>query len=447
LQFRDLSDIDTADFYKVKLGYHGLVYENANAQPVSLMDRMKPYQYLFFAAMKKLEKLLKSDKGNKIPVDVTMIDKEMGMEKFLYYFENTDYYFYNPLQNAEKPGSAQRPGIQGVMAMTNAQSINQYIPFLQYLEQQINEQAGITKQREGQTANTEAVANAQQNIVQSSYITKIYFMLHDELWKEVLQSLLQVAQQAYHDNPLLVQYTTDDLTRAILEIEPGELDNCKLGIFVTDSGLEHQAFNDLKQMSLSILQNPDAKVSKLIKLYTSLSLGDLEREIKALEAEQDAIRQQEQQANIESQERMQQLTIELENKKLEMEKYKVDSANETKILVAELQALGYQTGEVDNSAIIMQQADQAIKQQEIFQKQSNEQMKLSQDKEIKDKELSLKEKEVNSKQEIEKLKIKQTQIQNASQEKIQAQKLKSDKELADKKLKIEQIKARKKPSK
>lgn len=448
LQFRDLSDIETADFYNVKLGYHGLVYENANAQPVSLMDRMKPYQYLFFAAMKKLEKLLKSDKGNKIPVDVTMIDKEMGMEKFLYYFENTDYYFYNPLQNAEKPGSAQRPGIQGVMAMTNAQSINQYIPFLQYLEQQINEQAGITKQREGQTANSEAVTNAQQNIVQSSYITKIYFMLHDELWKQVLQSLLQVAQQAYHDNPLLIQYTTDDLTRAILEIEPGELDNCKLGIFVTDSGVEYQAFNDLKQMSLSILQNPDAKISKLIKLYTSLSLGDLEREIKALEAEQDMLRQQEQQATIESNERIAQINAELENKKLELEKYKTDANNNTKIVIAELQALGYtDAGEIDNSDLIMKQADQALKQQELFQKQTTEQMKLSQDKELKEKEISLKEKELNAKKELEKLKIQQTKIQNSSQEKIATQKNKVDKELAEKKLAIEKIKARKKPSK
>lgn len=448
LQFRDLSDIDTADFYNVKLGYHGLVYENANAQPVSLMDRMKPYQYLFFAAMKKLEKLLKSDKGNKIPVDVTMIDKEMGMEKFLYYFENTDYYFYNPLQNADKPGSAQRPGIQGAMALTNAQAINQYIPFLQYLEQQINEQAGITKQREGQTANSEAVTNAQQNIVQSSYITKIYFMLHDELWKEVLQSLLQVAQQAYHDNPLLIQYTTDDLTRAILEIEPGELDNCKLGIFVTDSGAEYQAFNDLKQMSLSILQNPDAKVSKLIKLYTSLSLGDLEREIKALEAEQEALRQQEQQNAIESNERIAQINAELENKKLELEKYKTDTNNETKILIAELQALGYaDRGEVDNSDLIMKQADQALKQQELFQKQSTEQMKLSQDREIKEKEISLKEKEIESRKKVEELKIKQTEVQNKNQIELANKKAKLDKELADKKLAIEKIKARKKPSK
>jgi hypothetical protein len=447
LQFRDLSDLETADIYRVKLGYHGLVYENNNARPVSLMDRMKPYQYLFFAAMKKLEKLLKSDKGNKIPIDVTMIDKDMGMETFLHYFENSDYYFYNPLQNAEKPGSAQRPGIQGIMAMSNAQSISNYIPFLQYLEAQINEQAGVSKQREGQTSSQEAVTNAQQNIVQSSYITKIYFMLHDELWKEMLTSLLQAAQLAYSEQPLLVQYTLDDLSRSILELNPGELDHARLGIFVTDGGNELLAFNDIKAMSQAILQNPDAKVSKLIKVYTALSLGDLEREIKALEAEQDAIRQSEQQATLESQERMAQIQVDMENKKLEMQKYKIDSDNETKLLLGELQALGFQSGEgVDNTDLIVKQAELGLKQQEASAKNFESQQKLAIEKETKSKELAQKDREIRSKEKIEQTKLKMVQQQNASQEKMQDKKAKLDEKMADAKIKLAKIQAKKKTS-
>jgi len=447
IQFRDLSDLETADIYKVKLGYHGLVFENNNARPVSLMDRMKPYQYLFFAAMKKLEKLLKADKGNKIPVDVTMIDKDMGMEKFLYYFENTDYYFYNPMQNAEKPGAAQRPGIQGMMAMTNSQSINNYIPFLQYLENQINEQAGISKQREGQTSTQEAVTNAQQNIVQSSYITKLYFMLHDELWKEMLTSLLQVAQVAYHEQPLLTQYTLDDMSNSILQLEPGELDNARLGIFVMDGGTELQAFNDLKALGQAILQNPDAKVSKLVNIYTALSLGDLQREYKALEAEQDALRQSEQQANLESQERLTQLQAEIERNKLELQKYKIDQDNITKITVAELSALGYaEDKDADDNGVpdIIEEAKLALERQKSYEKDFNDKTKLAQEKEIKSKELALKDREIRSKEKIEQTKLKMVQEQNKNQIELSNKKAVMDKKAAEAKIQLAKIQARKK---
>lgn len=98
-QFRDLDNP-----YSVKLGYHGLVYNSMNASSVSLMDRMKPFQYLYFIVMHKLKKLIAQDKGRIFHFDTSMVDPKLGLEKTLYYLTSLNIDFYNPLQNAEQPG-------------------------------------------------------------------------------------------------------------------------------------------------------------------------------------------------------------------------------------------------------------------------------------------------------------------------------------------------------
>lgn len=73
LQFRSIDNP-----YDVKLGYHGLVYSSMNSSPVSLMDRMKPFQYLYFIIMHKLKKLIAQDKGRIFHFDLSMVDPSMG---------------------------------------------------------------------------------------------------------------------------------------------------------------------------------------------------------------------------------------------------------------------------------------------------------------------------------------------------------------------------------
>lgn len=64
--------------FSVKLGYHGVVYSAMNAQPIAIMDRMKPFQYLYFIIMHKLKKLIAQDKGKIFHLDSTMLDPKLG---------------------------------------------------------------------------------------------------------------------------------------------------------------------------------------------------------------------------------------------------------------------------------------------------------------------------------------------------------------------------------
>lgn len=167
--------------YDVRLGYHGLVYTAMNASAISIMDRMKPFAYLYFIVMHKLKKLIAQDQGKVFPFDVSMVDPKLGLEKTLYYLKELNLDFYNPLQNAESPGQHQRAKVSSAIDLSNMQHILNYVSLLSALDQQISEVAGVTRQREGQILPTEAVTNAATNAQMSSVITQIYFNAHFKL--------------------------------------------------------------------------------------------------------------------------------------------------------------------------------------------------------------------------------------------------------------------------
>ena len=182
---------------KVFLSFHGISYNSTNAPTVSLMDRMKPFQHLYFVVMHKLKRLIAQDQGKVFHFDLTMVDPAIGLEKTMYYIKEMGIDFFNPLQNAESAGAHQRGKIADATDMSNMQFISNYISILDALDFQISEVAGVTRQREGFVNPYEAVSNAQQNIMQSSTITEaVYFAPHYYLWERVLNSLILCANEA-----------------------------------------------------------------------------------------------------------------------------------------------------------------------------------------------------------------------------------------------------------
>ena len=153
-----------------------------NAEAISLVERMKPFQYLYFIIAHKLKRLIARDKGQTFHFDLSMVPEQIGLEKTIYYLEEMDIDFYNPLQNAESPGVYQRSKVTGSTSRSNMQFIISYVELLRAIDEQINDVAGISAQREGQTSPNQAVTNAQQDIIMSSTVTEAtYFKPHDML--------------------------------------------------------------------------------------------------------------------------------------------------------------------------------------------------------------------------------------------------------------------------
>lgn len=388
---------------KTKLGYHGIIYSNMNAQSCSLVSRMRPFQNLYFIVMHKLKHLIARDKGQLISMDMTQMPSNIPQDKLMYYIEQMDLNFYNPLQNAESQGSAQRGNPISVVSRSNMQHIMNYVQLLESLDMQIADVAGVNKQREGQVSSTEAVTNAQQNLQQSAIITESYFYLHNKLWEDIYNSLLETAAYIWKDKEQTFQWILDDLSAQTLSMKPGDLSFGQMGVFVLESSKQHEAFDFAKQHMLELLQNDKAKFSDLLQLFQTNSLAEFKRTIEKSERDSEQRAQQEQ----------------------EMQKQMQDEQLQTQIKLMEMQH--------DNDMEIAQlKADTEIKKAEI------DVFKFQQD-------LDMNNDGVPDPLEIEKLRMQSKHTEEKLS--IERQKLKQNKEIKDEELKIKKIQANKKPAK
>lgn len=405
--------------YVVKLPVFGLIYDSMNSEPVSIMDRMKPYQYLYFVIMHKFLKLIANDRGKVMPFDVSLLSDDIPIEKALYYLNELDIYIYNGLSGGDEPGSAHRGAITNSMDRSNANQIVQYINMLEAIEQKIAMAAGVTQPRIGATSANEAVTNAQQNLMQSSHITEPLFFQHNLLWEQVLQGLIDVAFTAYRDRmdetnePVKLQYILDNMSIDTLMID-SDLVLSDIGIYIMDSQKDNEIFQKLEALAQPLLQNDKADFLDLIQMFKAISVEDLERNIESgIKRKAEA---QAQQAQAEQQ--IAQEQIALEREKMDREDYNKEADRSVKIQVAQIQAFSRQDNldtdmdgipdpvEIGKQALEerKQSFEEYTKSQELYQNQILKEKEL----EIKRKDIETKQKESDKKFNLEKEKIKVT---------------------------------------
>lgn len=81
-----------------KLPYTGIVYNNTNSTPRSLVSMMKPLQYMYIVLWYRLELALSRDKGKVAVMDITQIPKSMNIDvnKWMHYLSALGVAFVNP---------------------------------------------------------------------------------------------------------------------------------------------------------------------------------------------------------------------------------------------------------------------------------------------------------------------------------------------------------------
>lgn len=324
LQFRNIDNP-----YKVKLGYHGVAYSNMNAPNISLMDRMKPFQYLYLIAMHKLKELIAKDKGRLFHFDITMVDPKIGIEKTMYYLNHLDLDIFNPLQNAETAGAAQRGKITTATDRSNMQHISHYIALLESLDQQISDVAGVTKQREGQSSPHEAVSNHQQNIVQSTHITEPLFHLNAVHWQEIMNSLVKAGAHLWKDTGVTRQYVLDDMSIEVLNIEAGLLGQSEVAVFITNTPKENEVFQKIQALAEPLIRSDKAKMKDIIKLFNADSVNEAAQAINKSEKERE-----------EREDAMQKLQQEMQQQQLQSQAQEEEKKRQHEITIEELKIRG-----------------------------------------------------------------------------------------------------------
>lgn len=281
-QYKDLENL-----YDCKLSYVGAAYDNLNSEVTSLVDRMKYYQYLYNILLYRIELLTASDKGKQLLLNYNMIPKTSGIdvEQWLYFFETSKIGWMDPNEEGNK-GNGDISTAAKEIDMSLVSDIQKYIALAEYIEKRCGESVGITKQIEGQIASNEAVANTQTAIVQSANILEPYFELHNNIKKNVLQALVEVAKVAYAEfQPKYLNYVLDDMSRQMVTMDYELLENSVYGIFVSNSMKSHEALQMVQQLSHAALQNQKVELSDVIKIMRSESIQEAEELLKVAETE------------------------------------------------------------------------------------------------------------------------------------------------------------------
>lgn len=131
----------------------------------------------------------------------------------------------------------------------------------------------------------------------------------------------------------------------MLQIDPDELSDAEIGVFVTDSGKEHEMFQALKGMADGLLNTNRATFSDLISLYDSTSLSELKQRIRSSEENAAKRESDSQQAEIQAQQQALQA-----QHQFELEKQARDHQN--KIDLAQIEVFKFQKDmDIDNNGV------------------------------------------------------------------------------------------------
>lgn len=375
-----------------KLPYTGVLYNNTNSKPRSLVSMMKPLQYMYIVVWYRLELAMSRDKGKVPVVDVTQIPKSMGIDvnKWMHYLGALGVAFINPYEEGwDVPGrEGGRPATFNQFQswdLSMANIIDQYVNLMAKIEDMVAKLTGITPQRQGSIAASELVGNATQAITQSYHITEPWFWAHNQVKKEVLTMLLDTAKVAWKDNKTCLNYILDDATRAFITLSD-DFFYSDMDVFVEDSTKNRQDLDQLKQLLQPAMQN-GASLLDIAEIITMDNINMIKDRLEDIEQKRMEQMQQQQQAEQEAQQqliaeqnRVKEEELMLKEAELELEKYKIDTDSQTKITVAQLNAYkGLQDLDQNDNGIpdVMEIAQQALAERKQIADESAKQMELN----------------------------------------------------------------------
>lgn len=392
-----------------KLPYTGVVYNNTNSKPRSLVSMMKPLQYMYIVVWYRLELALSRDKGKVAVMDITQIPKSMNIDvnKWMHYLSALGVAFINPYDEGwDIPGrEGGKPSQFNQLSswdLTMSNVIAEYIQLMQKIEDMVAKLTGITPQRQGQIAASELVSNANTAVNMSYHITEPWFWNHNQVKRRVLTMLLNTSKAAWKDSKRYLNYILDDATRAFVQLSDNFFYE-DMDIFVDDSTKNQQYIDQLKQLLQPAMQN-GASLLDIAEIITLDNMSMIKNRLEEIEQKRIEQMQQQQQAEqqaqqqiAEQQNQLKEEELMLKEAEMDLEKYKIDQDNATKITVAQLNAY---RGVED-----MDQDMNGIPDPIEIGKQALEQQKINSDIATKQLELNNKRREIEQKREAENKKI------------------------------------------
>ena len=337
VQYNRLSNPSRCHF-----GIVGSIYNMNDDKPFSLVDMMKPYNYLYDAIHDRLNKHLAKNWGKIVQLDLAKVPKGWDVEKWLYFAKTNNLAIVDSFKEGNSglakghlAGSLNNAS-SGVIDAEMGNIIQQEINLLEFIKMEMSDVVGISKQREGQISNRETVGGVERATLQSSHITEWLFYIHEDVKKRALECFLETAKIALKGRTLKFNNILGTGALQISKIDGDEFAENDYGLIVDSSNATQELNSKMDMLAQAALQNQALSFSTIMKLYSSCSLAEKQRMVEANEKRLQEKQQQQQQQQIETQQMQIQQQAATEQARMEQE-YKIHSEdNETKILIAEI---------------------------------------------------------------------------------------------------------------
>jgi len=361
--------------------YFGGFYNANNTEGKSLVQLMKPLQYMYIILWYRLELAIARDKGRVLNMDITQIPKSMGIDpmQWMHYLSAMGVNFINPYEEGfEIPGRSGGKAAQfnqmSSVDLSMANSIAEYINLLGKVEQMIGEISGVSPQRQGAVAQRELVGNVERSVIQSSHITEPLFFKHDRIKRNVYNALLNTAKLAWRNsNKKHIGFVLNNNQRAFINLNDDFLYS-EHDVFVGDSLKQHSDREALKQLYQPAVQN-GATLLDIATIMTEDTMSEIKLKLEEIDkrkaqAEQHSNEMQAQANEIQAQANEMQLQIKQEELRIKEE----DSIRRA---------------DTDIQIALIQQETSFLKEGEI-EDDGNEERRLSLQKEKQTKEYNIK---------------------------------------------------------
>lgn len=333
VQYNRLSNPSRCHF-----GIIGSIYNLNDNKPFSLVDMMKPYNYLYDTIHDRLNKLISRNWGMLVNLDIAKVPKGWDIDKWMYFARTNGIIVTDSFKEGNVGAATGKiAGAFNSQTVINAElgnTIQQYVNLLEFIKMEMSDVAGISKQREGQISNRETVGGVERATLQSSYITEWLFVIHDDVKRRVLEAFIETAKIALKGRSKKFQYILSDNSMRVMDIDGDEFAEADYGLVVDNSNGIQELQQKMDMLAQAALQNQTLNFSTIMKLYNSSSLAEKQRMVEKNEQELVQRQQQMQQQQMEAQQQQAQMEAQMKEAEMQLKDTMNQRDNETKILIA-----------------------------------------------------------------------------------------------------------------
>jgi hypothetical protein len=416
-------------------GIVGSVYQTGDSAGKGIIGIGKEWQYLWNTFMYKTKLSFATDYGKVGFFPLHFIPDSWGYEKAMYWMTQLKLLpidAFNSGQEGFAKGklAGAMSGIPTQMDLSNSQQIQSNIEMLAFIKNEVDNLTGITPQRRGAIDNRETVGGVERSVMQSSHITEEWFSIHDNTKVRALRALLEAAKIAYQGQSFVKDYIMDDGTKGTLEFDYSVYKEACYGVDVTNASDDMQTLQYIKSLGERYLQ-ASGSFAMAAEIARTKDAASIVRKLQEHEEQMQQQQQEQAEADRQAQAELQQQIQEMEMMKIQIEQeeaaldreldaWKTEQDNMTRITVAEINAYKFQEDldqnnngipdvmEISASAredraldadIFTRQLEQQRKEKEVDNKRKAEEKKAQ----LEEKKLALEEKKLEAAKKLQKM--------------------------------------------